>query len=85
MNFLNKLLIFWLKKEHLMVEGLHKILNIKASMNNGLSLNLKESFAAKGISITPVPKPEVPNQKISDPHWLAGFGEGEGFCTYCKI
>lgn len=32
-----------------MVKGLHKILNIKASMNNGLSFDLKESFAAKLI------------------------------------
>jgi hypothetical protein len=49
-----------------MVEGLHKILSIKASINNGLSLNLKESFAR--VDITPVTRPEVSDQKIKDPH-----------------
>ena len=32
------------KKEHLQIEGLKKIVNLKASLNKGLPLSLKEAF-----------------------------------------
>jgi hypothetical protein len=31
-------------KEHLTLSGLQKIVNLKASLNNGLSKSLKEAF-----------------------------------------
>lgn len=61
------------KGEHLTIEGLNKIISIKASMNNGLSSKLKESFPG----IIPVVRPLVEKQ-ILDPHWIAGFANGEG-------
>ena len=56
-------------KEHLTKEGLRKILSIRASMNNGLTDTLRTAFPG----ITPVQRPNVQNQKINDPEWLAGF------------
>ena len=61
-------------QEHLTIEGLIKILAIKASMNRGLSEKLKLAFP----DIVPVVRPLVKNQKIKDPQWLAGFTSGEG-------
>ena len=67
-------------KEHLTVEGLQKIVTIKASMNRrSLSDELKKSFT----DIVPLPlsecfalhtiDPEIPN-----PNWVAGFTSGDG-------
>jgi hypothetical protein len=61
------------RKEHLTIEGLHKIVAIKASINNGLPASLKEAFP----NIIPVERPFV-DQEIKDPHWLAGFVDAEG-------
>jgi hypothetical protein len=52
------------RKEHLTIEGLHKIVAIKASMNKGLSEILKEVFP----HIIPIPRPLVVDQSIKDPH-----------------
>lgn len=57
------------KKEHLTTEGLLNIVSIKASMNQGLSSQLKKAFP----NIIPVTRPLVLDQKIKDPFWLAGF------------
>ena len=62
------------RREHLTLEGLHKIISIRASMNNGLSPKLKLAFP----DIVPVVRPLVENQKVQDPNWLAGFTTGEG-------
>ena len=64
------------RREHLTIEGLHKILAIRASMNHGLSPKLKLAFP----DIVPqiVVRPLVENQKVHDPNWLAGFTTGEG-------
>lgn len=62
------------RKEHLTEEGLAKIVSIKASMNRGLSEELKVAFP----NTLPVPRPVVENQEIKDPYWLAGFTSGEG-------
>ena len=50
--------------EHLNLSGLKKIVSIKAVLNKGLSPQLKASFP----DITPVLRPKVEYQKISDPH-----------------
>jgi NADH-ubiquinone oxidoreductase chain 4 len=61
-------------KEHLTIEGLYKIVAIKASMNKGLNENLKADFP----NVIPVQRPLVEEQEIKDPNWLAGFVCGEG-------
>ena len=68
------------RKEHLTLEGLQQIVNIRASINNGLSPKLKEAFP----ETIPVHRPIVKDQVIKDPHWLAGFSSGE-CCFYVNI
>lgn len=43
------------KGEHLIIDGLVKIIHIKASMNKGLNIQLKEQFT----KIVPVQRPIV--------------------------
>ena len=62
-------------KAHLSVEGLNQIVNIKASMNLGLSDMLKSEFAG----YTPVERPVINSDNvILDPHWISGFVSAEG-------
>jgi hypothetical protein len=61
-------------KEHLTTEGLQKIVAIKASINNGLSDELKAAFP----NTIPLQRPKVIDQEIQDPNWLAGFVSAEG-------
>ena len=63
--------------EHLTPSGLRKIIAIKASMNNGLSDELKAEFS----DITPVQRPLVVSQEIQDPNWVAGFTAN---CTHVQ-
>jgi hypothetical protein len=51
------------QKEHLTIEGIHKLIAIKASMNLGLSKELKAAFP----DTIPVLRPLVENQSILDP------------------
>jgi hypothetical protein len=51
-------------KEHLTSEGLQKIVNIKASMNKGLSKELAEAFP----NTVCLPRPLVEGQNIKDPY-----------------
>ena len=69
-----------LNKEHLTEEGIGKIVGIKASINKGLSDELKTAFP----DIIPVPRPQVEDPEIKDPHWLAGFTSAEG-CFLIRI
>jgi hypothetical protein len=62
------------RKEHLTKDGLEKLVAIKASVNNGLSSDLKASFS----SVISLPRPLIQNQEIKCPNWLAGFTSGEG-------
>jgi hypothetical protein len=52
------------KKVHLTSEGLHQIINLKASLNLGISENLKYYFT----KITPVERPLVKTTNIPDPN-----------------
>jgi hypothetical protein len=61
-------------KQHLNPEGLQKIVNLRASLNNGLSDKLKKFYP----NTNPVVRPEVKSIKILHPSWLAGFVNGEG-------
>ena len=62
------------EKKHLTIEGLENIISIKASLNLGLSDDLKISFP----KISPITKPLVQLPKQLDPNWVAGFTSGEG-------
>ena len=62
------------QKEHLNLDGLYKIVAIKAAMNLGLPYALKKAFP----DIVTVVRSLVENKKVSDPNWLAGFTSGEG-------
>ena len=61
-------------REHLTLQGLERILSIKASLNLGLSDELKAAFP----KIEPILRPLVVNQKITHPDWIAGFTSGDG-------
>lgn len=61
-------------KGHLTEKGLENIAAIKASMNKGLSEELKTALP----NINPVSKPTLVDQTIKNPNWLAGFVSGEG-------
>lgn len=62
------------RKEHLTPEGLQRIVSIRASLNLGLSDLLRNAFP----DIEPIPRPLVIFKGIPDPHWVAGFVDGEG-------
>ena len=68
------------EKEHLSTEGLYKIVALKASMNRGLSDELKAAFP----NTFPVVRPLVQILPIPNPQWVAGFTSGEG-CFMCMI
>lgn len=59
--------------EHLTQNGLSKIVNIRASINIGLSSTLKSHFPL----YIPVPRPIILNQTIPNPFWIGGFASGE--------
>jgi len=52
------------KKEHLVPKGFQEILSIKASINKGLSEELKCSFPG----VIPVPRPTVKLSESINPH-----------------
>lgn len=62
-------------KEHLTVEGVLKIANIKASMNTTKKTELIDT-----LDIVPVQLPMLPLITANDinPYWLAGFTAGDG-------
>jgi hypothetical protein len=72
----------FIHKEHLTPYGLIKMASIKASINKGLSINLKEAFpTAKIIDPSSLPSKgliDVKEGKSINPYWVAGFTEAEG-------
>ena len=68
------------KKEHLKKENLQDIVNIRASLNSGLSEILKFSFP----NTKPVPRQQIKYQEILDPEWIAGFTSGDG-CFFINV
>ena len=66
-----------LRGEHRTLEGIQKIVAIRASMNQGIKRSPKLLLAFPDV--VPVPKPKVKNQtNQKDPFWLAGFASAEG-------
>jgi len=68
------------RKEHLTSNGLQQIVNLRASINTGLSSELKAAFP----NTIPVPRPLVELSSSINPYWLAGFVSGDG-CFQVKI
>lgn len=69
-----------LRREHLTLAGLEKIVSIKASMNLGLSKKLVKAFP----NIIPKVRPLICTTEIPNPFWIAGFTSGEG-CFFFNI
>ena len=61
-------------QEHVTWEGLNKLVGIKASLNLGLPLNLKEAFP----NVVSFNRSEYIFKGISHPDWVAGFTSGDG-------
>lgn len=61
---------------HVTLEGLQEIVNIRASMNKGLTEVLKIAFPKTIPVIRPIVS-EI-DQRIPDPLWVSGFVSGEG-------
>ena len=57
------------------IEGIYEILNIKGSMNRGLSDKLKFNFP----NVNYVPRLVLNIHEIKDFNWFAGFVDGEGY------
>jgi len=67
--------------KHLTLEGLNKIVSIKAMLNNReMSDKLKLALP----KIEPILRPEIKNRKIKNLHWLAGFTDAEG-CFFIAL
>lgn len=71
-----EVVIMMKRGEHLTSSGLNSIMNIRASMNRGLTPALKEAFPDH----IPVDRPLVDVTKLLpiDPYWIAGFASGDG-------
>lgn len=68
------------RKEHLELDGLKKILELKSSLNKGLSSDLIKAFPNIKSAIRPIVKLPV----TLDINWFVGFVDGEG-CFYINI
>jgi len=68
-----------LNKRHLTIDGLKKLVSLKALINKGLPDQLKEAFP----NIEPINKYEI-IKDIPDSNWVAGFASGEG-CFRVRI
>lgn len=62
------------EKGHLTESGLQNVVNLRASLNKGLSDNLEKAFPLTD----PYPRPVVVEPIIPDQNWIAGFATGEG-------
>jgi hypothetical protein len=64
--------------KHLTLEGLNRIVSIKAALNNReLSNNLSLAFP-NIVAKRTILRPETPIRNIQDLNWLAGFTDAEG-------
>ncbi|OSX56128.1 hypothetical protein POSPLADRAFT_1160921 [Postia placenta MAD-698-R-SB12] len=59
---------------HITIDGLQQIINIKASMNLGISETIKSEFN----QTKPVKRTIIQTTNIPNPNWITGFVSGEG-------
>lgn len=69
--------VIMMDNKTLSYDNIIEILSLKASINNGLSKKLKESFPAV-IQAKKVERPVIIPQKIESKSWLIGFVQGQG-------
>jgi hypothetical protein len=69
-----KILDLFNRKAHLTKEGLQQVVNLRAPLNRGLSLELSKAFPETIM----LQRPFVKDPQIKDPYWLSGFASGEG-------
>ena len=62
------------EKAHMNLEGLRKLVALRASLNRGIPSTLAAVFP----NTIPYPRPSVTDITIKDPQWLAGFTSAEG-------
>lgn len=67
-------------KEHTKLVGFEKLVAIKASLNKGLSDELKAALP----NIIPENRQEIGNVIAIDPEWIAGFVDAEG-CFQAEV
>ena len=74
-----------LNKEHSTLEGIQKIVQIRASLNTGLTENLKEGFPDT-LPSQRLESSNIPLANNIKPEWVAGFctGESNFFITVQK-
>ena len=80
-----EIIILMLNKEHSTLEGIQKIVNIRASLNTGLTENLKEGFPDT-LPSQRLESSNIPLTNNLKPEWMAGFctGESNFFITVQK-
>jgi NADH:ubiquinone oxidoreductase subunit K len=71
-----QIVLLMLNKEHNILEGIQKIVNIRASLNTGLSKDLKEAFPLT-IPVTLKNQENLLKNNNLHPEWVAGFSTGE--------
>jgi hypothetical protein len=62
------------KGAHLTINGLQQVINIRASMNTGLSEIIKSEFSNNNFKKRRI----IQSNNIPDPQWVSGFVSGEG-------
>ena len=74
------------QKNHLTQEGFQEILSLKASLNNGLSEELKKVSLLRKPNIIPYLRPQTitPKFETINPYWVSGFVDGDG-CFYISL
>jgi hypothetical protein len=71
----SKIINIMFSKGHLTKEGLHDIVSIRASINNGLSPKLAAAFPKTIPFVRPAMELET---AVLYPQWLVGFVAGDG-------
>ena len=71
-----QIVLLMLNKKHNTLEGIQKIVNIKASLNTGLSNDLKEAFPKTMPAGLKTLESSIKNNNLH-PEWVAGFSTGE--------
>jgi len=76
-----KVVYFMEQGIHLTIEGLNKIMSIKAVLNKQeISDGLNLAFP----NIEPISRPDIKDRKIKSLHWLPGFTDAEG-CFFVAL
>jgi len=69
------------QERHLTVEGLNKVMSVKAVMNNKV---MSDSLNLAFPDIEPMLRPGIKDRNIKSLHWLAGFTDAEG-CFFIAL